>query len=229
MDSTIVITIISTVGVLGVPYLVGWWQYRKAKLELKKNKQVKEGKEVALSLSIESMRASVEVSALLYNLQTLGFGRVLILAFGNGGKIPKVGSDYYTSAIDTSTFSKEKEHQILERYNSVKVDSEYIDFCSKLAMHNDYRHHYKVPKREDVTNDKLTKLQGWYREENIQESFIFHIATDAQGGENERFKMYILSLAVYETQIWDESEINWSEVDRVVDRIRTIYKTYYST
>ena len=47
MDSTIVITIISTVGVLGVPYLVGWWQYRKAKLELKKNKQVKEGKEVA--------------------------------------------------------------------------------------------------------------------------------------------------------------------------------------
>jgi len=228
LDSTIVITIISTVGVLGVPYLVGWWQYRKAKLELKKNRQIKEGKEVALTLSIESMRASVEVSSLLYKLQTLGFGRVLIVAFGNGGKIPKVGSDYYASAIDTSSFSKEKEHQILERYNSVKVDSEYIDFCSRLAINNDYRHHYKVPSRELVANDKLTKLQGWYREENIQESFIFHIATDAQVGDNEVFKMYIISLAIYENQVWDESYINWSEVDRVVDRIRTIYKTYYT-
>ena len=80
-----------------------------------------------------------------------------------------------------------------------------------------------------MANDKLTKLQGWYREENIQESFIFHIATDAQVGDNEVFKMHILSLAIYEAQLWDESEINWSEVDRVVDRIRTIYKTYYTT
>ena len=211
-----------------MPYLAGWWQYRKSQLELKKYKSNEEGKEIALTLSIESMRASVEVSSLLYKLQTLGFGRVLILSFGNGGKIPKVGSDYYASAIDTSTFSKEKEHLILDRYDAVKVDSDYIDFCSKLAMNNDYRHHYKVPKVEDVPNDKLTKLQGWYREEKVQESFIFHIATDAQNGDVERFRMYILSLAVYEAQDWHESDINWSEIDRVIDRIRAIYKQYYS-
>lgn len=222
MDATIWVSIIGLIGA-GIG---GWWQYFTTIKKLKIENQQKHSKKTAINQSIESMRAHVEVSALLFKLQTLGFARVLIVAFGNSGKIPKVGGDYYAKAIDTSTFSKQAEHKILDRYASVKVDSDYIDFCSKLCMNNDYRHHYVVPK--DVEDSNLTLLQGWYKSEKVSESYILHIATDAQSGDNETFRMYILSLGFYNFQDYDLEKINWSDAMIYINKIRDIYKTHYS-
>lgn len=227
MSNEILTAILTTVGVIGVPAIAGWWQYIITNRKLRIENELKDNRKVAINQSVEAMRSYVEVNSLLFKLQTLGFARVLILAFGNGGKIPKVGGDYYATAIDTSTFSKEGEQRILERYERVKVDADYIEFCSRLTINNDYRHHYKVPTREQKKDKELTLLQGWYRAERISESYILHLATEAQTGENEKFKMFILSLAFYEYQDYNIDEINWAEVMIYVNKIRDIYKSFY--
>ena len=55
--------------------------------------------------------------------------RVLLLEISNGGNMPKCGSIMHASAVNVKHDDIEAGRSILEKYNRVRIDYEYINMC----------------------------------------------------------------------------------------------------
>ena len=209
-------------------YLIGWWKYRQIKLELKaKQREEKEHLQAAL-LSADGLKSQAYVAQQLRKISDLGYGRVLILMIQNEGKIPRPGSKLYAHAINPISTDFAKAREISSRYDGVQVDTDYIQFCALLAANNNYVHRIEVP--YDKNPAHLNLIQGWYQSEGILESNVHHLVTDVYKDPNtkeERFRMYILSTAVYKNQGIRIKDINQQETERLISLIRRQYHRFY--
>lgn len=115
--------------------------------------------------------------------ETKEITRVLLLEISNGGNVPRCGSIMYASAVNVKHDDIEMGRSILEKYNRVRIDDEYINMCIEAER---TKGAYKIM----VQDSRESLLKSFYMTEGIQYSEVFHIYTD---GKDE--KMFIMSVA----------------------------------
>lgn len=220
--------IITAITSMAGTYLIGWWKYRQVKLELKTKEKKELLNQSAAMLSVDGLKSQAYVAHQMQKISDLGFGRVLIVMIQNDGKIPRPGSKLYAHALSPVSVDLRAAREISNRYDGVEVDADYTQFCAMLAADNSYVHRIEVP--YDIDPAQLTLIQGWYRSEGILESNVYHLATDVYCNEEkqeEHFRMFILSAAVYKNQDKKIKDINLHETERLVSLIRQKYHRFY--
>lgn len=206
-------------------YLRGRRHRRLIEERNKKEQAKKDGEHKALV----AWRAKVEVHEAMESLREIGVGRVFIVMVENEGKIPKVGSKLYISGIDAVSFSFESAHDIVRRYDRVIVDADYNEFCAEIALRKEnYIHRINVPDVEPKSG--YTLIQKFYKEEGVAESDVYHLFTDVfydEKTKKERFRMFIMSLAMYKDEGANLDELPQGQIHLQIDRIRQKFKEGY--
>lgn len=140
--------------------------------------------------------------------------RVLLLEISNGGNSPRPGSKMYASAINVKHDDTSAGREILERYNRVLIDDQYINMCIQVRETN-------KPYIIDVKNSPESLLKSFYLSEGISYSEIYHIYTD---GYDE--KMFILSVSTIEEDEKFSREGIRAIINSEVNIIRSEFETY---
>ncbi len=110
--------------------------------------------------------------------------RVLLVEVSNGGNAPRAGSRIYASAVNVKCENHMSKY-ILERYDRVRIDDEYINMCISIQSGLVYK--------MQVNHHDPCLLKDFYTSEGVKYSEVYHIFTD---GEDE--KMFIMSIATFQ-------------------------------
>lgn len=165
----------------GVAILTGIGWFIRKFYETKKARKKREKKEGV----VEGLRSIAKVYNAMSNLRKCDeIERVLLLEVSNGGNTPRPGSKVYASAVNVKHMDSLMGKEILEKYERVKIDDEYINMCITVQAGNEYRMH--VEKHHNCL------LKDFYVAEGVKYSEVYHIYTD---GEDE--KMFILTVSTY--------------------------------
>lgn len=243
--NVIIPSVLTLIGTLAGSYLLHKREMAKHKDDLELAKQIKDldkNRRIAFELGVTSMAEQGTIHREMEAIYSLGIGRILRLAIRNGGSIPRVGSVLKAFSLDAVAPSPAMSAKIVDKYDGVKVDSAYAEMCAQIASKlydPEYYYHVIVPakpkNKEDAEKERLTLLQAFYRSEKIKEAYIYGLAIDVfndkKTGE-EKFVLYILSVAIYENQITDKETWGLKDIDKAnlyisIDKIRAIYRKYY--
>ena len=102
-------------------------------------------------------------------LNQSGAHRVLILKASNGGGIPKPGSEMFIKLLYAAT--EEEEPNIYEKYNSIKVDGQYVEMLINIQKNG-----MVIEKVSEMPNSLLKRI---YQSEEINYAEFYFLGNTA--------------------------------------------------
>jgi hypothetical protein len=132
---------------------------------------------------INGMRAIAKVYSSMDTLKdSQEIERVVLDEISNGGNTPMPGSRMFSNAINAKHTNLSLGREILERYDHVRIDDEFIKMCIMIQSGDPYK--------MIVKDAKECLLKDFYLNEGVKYSEVYHIFTD---GIEE--KMFILEIS----------------------------------
>ena len=95
--------------------------------------------------------------------------RVLVLKASNGGGVPKPGSEMFIKLLYAAT--EEEEPNIYEKYNSIKVDGQYIEMLINIQKNGQV-----IENIEELPNCLLKRI---YQSEGIKYAEVYFLGNTA--------------------------------------------------
>jgi len=164
----------------------------------------------------QQLKAIAEVYAVMAKIEDLpSVDRILLLELTNGGHKPMPGSRMYAKAIWVSVHDIAQRPDILERYDRVLVDEEYIRMVVKTQSQPAVM--LKVREMPECL------LKSLYISEGVIYSEVYHIYTDSKASAT-----FIVSVATYQedSALEAQQEKLKASVLSYINTMRTDFEFY---
>lgn len=189
------------------------WVVRKIYEEWKSKRKVRKKESY-----LEGLRAVAKVYNSMDLLkETDEITRVLLLEVSNGGHVPRPGSRMYVNAINVKHDDADVGRDILQRYEHVQIDDDYIKMCISVQETN---RPYVINLNNALKVD-ANLLESYYLSEGILYSEVYHIYTD---GSDE--KMFIMSISTINKGEDFQREGIRATINAEVNMIRSQFEKY---
>lgn len=186
-------------GALGVKVLDHYILKRRAKKEIKQKDEF-----LASLKDISAMNSYM--SDVIENTTA---DRFLILMGHDSGNIPNPKHPYFSKAMWQKTKSKNDSESLVRRFDSIRVDFEYINMVIELMTKG------SVKLVVDEMNDGFLKTV--YKGEGIKYSEIYFLAQEKSN------KIYYCSIATTNDKERFDNVIDRSKIELAVNHIRQIF------